>query len=336
MVVILSLLSASIPFYTQAQVSGNSRYPGSMPQDSPTRKAGNILYLNDNNTKNFVDANGLQSPPLPDENEVVISVSGIYNAPPDEYVATFSMIQVGESAELTDQAMNARIEAFKQGIKATGLKDADIYVDMISFVPKYQYELEQRIFSKTYNEVPSGFELRKNVLIRYKEPSALDKLISVAAKSEIYDLVKVDCFIQNPQPFKDSLKTHCVNEIREKIKRYKSLDVRLDTLKKTIAEQFDQIYPQNRYSLYLAFSRPVPPSGKKNFLNTNENEKAVSQYYSALDYSRFDIVVNPTILEPPIQIIYRLTVRYFLPKDQKEPETHYLITPLTETSKPVR
>lgn len=336
MVIILSLLSASNPIYTQAQVSGNSQYPGAQPKDLPGRSDGNHLYLNNNSTKNFVGAGEPGLPLLPDENEIVISVSGIYNALPDEYVATFSMIQAGESAELTDQVMNARIDAFRQGIRATGVKDADMYVDMISFIPKYQYELEQKIFSKTYNEVPSGFELQKNFSIRYKEPSALEKLISVAAKSEIYDLVKVDCFIHNLQPYKDSLKTQCNNEIREKMKRYKSLDVRLDTLKKTIAEKFDQIYPQNRYSHYIAFSRPVPPTGKKTFLHTNENEKAISQYYNGLNYNTFDIVINPTILEPPIQIVYRLTVRYFLSKDHNGPEAHYLITPLAETPKPVR
>lgn len=286
--------------------------------------------------KNFVSTGELELPPAPQENEVVISVSGIYNARPDEYVATFSLIQAGESAELTDMVMNTRIEAFKQGIKATGVKDADIYIDMISFIPKYQYELEQKIFSKTYNEVPSGFELKKNVSIRYKEPLALDKLISVATKSEIYDLVKVDCFIQNLQSYKDSLKTQCVNEIHEKIKLYKKLDIRLDTLKKTITEEFNQIYPQNRYSQYIAFSRPVAPSGKKSFLHTNENEKAISQYYNALDYNTFDIVMNPIILEPPIQIIYRLSIRYFLKKDEKRSESHYLLTPLVETTKTIR
>lgn len=335
MVVILSLLSASITFCTQAQVSGNSQYPGSQAQNSRLRQGASYQYM-EHSTKNFTGTEDLKLPLLPEDNEISISVSGIYNALPDEYVAAFSIIQAGESAELTDQMMHARIEAFRQGIRSMGVRDEDIYVDMISFIPKYEYALEHKVFSKTYNEVPSGFELQKNVSIRYKEPQTLDKLISIAAKSEIYDLIKVDCFVRNPQPIKDSLKTRCISELHEKMKLYKSLGFRLDTLKKTISENFDRIYPQTRYTYYTAFSRPLPPPLKKNSQFINENEKAVSQYYKALDYNTFDIIFNPTVLEPPIQVIYRLSVRYFLPKDQKGTEAHYLVTPLAETPKPVR
>ena len=66
---------------------------------------------------------------------------------------------------------------------------------MISFVPVYQYETEKKVFNrKTYNEVPAGFELKKNIHIKFSDPEQLNEFISILSNYEIYDLVRVDYF----------------------------------------------------------------------------------------------------------------------------------------------
>ncbi|GIM56948.1 hypothetical protein CAPN006_13410 [Capnocytophaga canimorsus] len=78
------------------------------------------------------------------------------------------------------------------------LKGVEVYVDIISFVPIYEFEIEKKIFSKkNYNEVPKGFELKKNIHIKYTSYAQLDEFINILSKEEIYDLVKVDYFANN-------------------------------------------------------------------------------------------------------------------------------------------
>ncbi len=81
-----------------------------------------------------------------------------------------------------------------------GHPDGDIYVDMVNFFPKYEYDVSKKLFSKkTYTEIPKGFELQKNIHIRYTAPALLDRIVTAAARQEIYDIVKVDYFVKDPQ-----------------------------------------------------------------------------------------------------------------------------------------
>ncbi|WP_294199870.1 hypothetical protein [uncultured Chryseobacterium sp.] len=61
------------------------------------------------------------------------------NVKAEKYVAIFSVTQVGESAEEVNGLIENRIKAY-QG--------AETYVDMISFVPVYQYNAEKKTSSK--------------------------------------------------------------------------------------------------------------------------------------------------------------------------------------------
>jgi len=119
-------------------------------------------------------------------------------------VATFSVKQVGVTMQETEDLFNKRIGAI-QNFSATN-PSIKLFVDMISFVPVYEYETEQKLFSKkSYNEIPKGFELTKNLHIKYKDHELLKELISICAKSEIYNLVKVDYFSEKLETIKSEL-----------------------------------------------------------------------------------------------------------------------------------
>jgi hypothetical protein len=75
------------------------------------------------------------------------------------------------------------------------VKEKDVFTDMLSFVPVYEIETTRKLFSKTYQEVPAGFEIQKNIHIKFTDARILDQLVTAAAKEEIYDLVKVDFFV---------------------------------------------------------------------------------------------------------------------------------------------
>lgn len=263
-------------------------------------------------------------------NEVLIEVNGLMNVVADNYVAVFNAVQVAETADSADQILNRRIARFQKKLREIGIPEADVKTDMISFVPRYELQPENKVFSKTYNEIPSGFEMQKNVFVRYKNSSKLDEIVSAAALSEIYDLVKVDYFIPNVQKSLDSLRAKCLQEIKTKVKSFSTLGIKLDTLRKTVSDNFQVVYPQTRYFSYQAFSRPSLAVAKKKSASApsyNEAQKTVSRFYSQVSYDQYDIVINPVITEPVVQLSYTVSIKYFLKDEEKAKNNYYILTP---------
>ena len=118
--------------------------------------------------------------------ELLVGVKGLANVKADGYVAVFSLTQVGKTTAEVTQLIDQRIEQVTSSLK--NRTDVTVYVDLVSFVPKYEYEMEKKAFSKkTYNEIPTGFELKKNLHIQYKDPDLLNELMPILANAEMYD-----------------------------------------------------------------------------------------------------------------------------------------------------
>ena len=285
--------------------------------------SGNFQY----NTRTNLLGFQIEKPALTDSN-ITINVTGLMNTMAANYVAVFNIMQVGETISSTQEMMTARINTFIDELKKRGIEEKNIKTDMISFVPKYDYQTENKLFSKTYNEVPAGFELQKNIYVQYKDSQKTDDIVAAAAASEIYDLVKVDYFLDDSQKLIDSLKSRCIDVLKNKIKHYEQLGFKLDTYKKTVGDDFYISYPPERYDSYTAFSRPALQAVKKKASATvNETDKSVSKYFKSVDNNYFDLIINPVISEPPVQIIYAISIKYTPKDDEKNTPNYYIITP---------
>ncbi|KAA6432762.1 DUF541 domain-containing protein [Dyadobacter flavalbus] len=315
-------------FQLHAQVSGNNDY------NAGSRARANNQY-NSQQVLTYAAANPLDRPIVLNDKEIVVTVNGLFNVIPEDFVATFHIVQTAETAETADQLLNERIKKFRQKFLETGGDATNFHVDMISFVPKYEVETENKLFSKTYNEIPAGFELQKNISIRYRHSAVLDELITAAASAEIYDLVKVDCSVQQTRSLIDSLRRQCLREIRIRSQSFEITGLKMDTLKKTISENLITVYPQTRYFTYQAYSRPSQHFARKKTAAPayNEMAKTTSSYYSQLDYDRYDLIINPLVLEPVIQISCSVAVKYFLHAETKPANDCFLLTPAGELKK---
>ena len=334
---LLMILSVVIPSYLCAQVDGNyeSNYRAAKANynyNTPAPAAANYQYTN---TQTLTNSNRqpATTPYVQNTNEVNVQINGLINVVADNYVAVFSLDQVGESIDSTNRLMNARIQRFTQQLKNIGIDEADIKEDMISFVPKYEVQPENRVFSKNYTEVPAGFELQKNISVRFKNSAKISDLISAAANVEIYDIVKVDYFVSNFQSHLDSLKNKCLQALKAKTHSYEVIGFKLDTLKKVMSDDFTTVYPQTRYFSYQAFTRnSLTIAKKKNNKDqpiVNEASKVTSRFYEQIDYDRYDLVVNPIVTEPVVQISYSILVKYFMNND-KQNNIYYILTPSGE------
>jgi uncharacterized protein YggE len=286
------------------------------------RSAGNINYeKNANYNNNSYNPNPpkvntfLPTATFIDERNVVLEVNALSNQMASSFVVIFNIKQLGQTAEEADKLFNDRYEAFVSNIVATGIRREDVYLDMVSFVPVYEFEEEKKLFSKkTYNEIPKGFEIQQNVHIKYKDSRLLGKLVSAAAKSEIYDIVKVDYFIENTEEVYHDLRKRAVEFINKEIVQFEVLGVELDAAYRIATEEERSSYPIDRYSSYMAFSSQSLDGTTKG--RVNNADKAVTMYYDKIPYDEFEIIVNPSILEPAVQFMYNLKVRFRL----KQPE----------------
>jgi uncharacterized protein YggE len=265
------------------------------------------------------------------DQEINISVSGLLNAKADTYVAFFHVMQVGETAEATDRLMRSRIAKFKNSLAKSGVDTMQVHTDVISFVPKYDFTVINKLFSKTYNEVPDGFELQKNVVIRYKNASDLDAIITAATTAEIYDLVKVDYFLNDVKKYYHELRQQCVETLKDRIKSYELLGIKLDTLKKSFADDFGTILPQGRYGQYQAVARPSISAVKKAETGTSIKFRSAdlspSRFYQAVSYDGYDVVINPVVDEPMVQLTYQLEIKFILTEDQKSISNYLFMGP---------
>ncbi|MBP6812513.1 MAG: SIMPL domain-containing protein [Saprospiraceae bacterium] len=247
------------------------------------------------------------------DNQIEISINTLYNQKASAYTAIFSVTQAGKTADETNTVLNTRLAGLLADLKSLGISDADIYVDMVNFLPKYEYDVSKKLFSrKTYTEIPKGFELQKNIHIRYTDPTLLERIVTAAARQEIYDIVKVDYFVKDSEAIYSQLRETTFKYLKNIENQYKTLGIQLDSAYKVSAENAWVAYPINRYESYQAFSTQRLDIDENS--KVNSADKITSRFYNAVPANDYDIVINPEILEPAVQFSYNLVMRFSLPE----------------------
>jgi uncharacterized protein YggE len=295
---------------TEAQVSGNINYQ-------------NQVRYSDQNINVILPANA----------DLLIGVKGLANVKADTYVAIFAVNQSGKTAEETNQLINGRISTALGQIN--GKAGVETYVDMVSFVPVYEYETEKKVFSKrTYNEIPVGFELKKNIHIKYSDPNLLNEIITALTSVEIYDLVRVDYFANTLEAVKRDLMTKAKAILQDKHKNYQSLLGKPDSANRQLADGFKVVLPVEMYKSYEAYSSSS--LNLKKAANITTAAKSPTLYYQPVIDKEFDFVINPTILEPVIQVMYEIKLLIKREQQLQMPKSgteYYFIAPNGEMKK---
>jgi len=263
-------------------------------------------------------------------NMLVLEVNAMMNATADSYLAIFHIIQLGQSAEEADSLMNSRVNSLIRRVAKDGVKEADVFTDMLSFIPVYEIETTRKLFSRSYQEIPAGFEIQKNIHIRFRDARILDRLVTAAAKEEIYDLVKVDFFVEHQSACYDTLRMFATKLLNKKLENFSSLGLKVSESHRTAAEQNCAYFPLDRYTAYQTRTQSSLNSRRKGQL-INDVRKPQTLFYNKVPYGNFDIVLHAEITEPPVQYTYNLVVMCQLPeafpkKDVKEIIKHVWIT----------
>ncbi|MCV2485462.1 SIMPL domain-containing protein [Flavobacterium sp. SH_e] len=272
--------------------------------------SGNVNYQNQYSANNTIDIS------FPSHEGIVASVKGLANVKADSYTAIFSTTQTGKTTKEVNELIDQRIERLLSEIKLK--KGVEIFVDMISFVPVYEYEAEKKVFSrKTYNEVPVGFELKKNIHIKYSDPNQLNDFISILSNHEIYDLVRVDYFSNSLETIKKEMMNKAKLLIQEKIKNYELLlGETFTNVEKRITDDFVVNLPVEMYRSYEAYNSSS--LNLKKSANVNQTSKSTTLYYQPVFSKEFDFIINPSVLEPVIQVQYEVKIFINREKEKKQ------------------
>jgi uncharacterized protein YggE len=283
--------------------------------------SGNVNYQNQYYPNKTINIDFLQN------TDIVVSVKGLANVKADAYTAIFSTSQTGKTTKEVNELIDQRITQSLNEIRLK--KGVETFVDMISFVPVYEYEVEKKVFNrKTYNEVPAGFEVKKNIHIKYSDPNQLNEFISILSNNEIYDLVRVDYFSNTLETIKKEMMNKAKLLIQEKIKNYEVLlGDTFANAEKRIADDYLVNVPVEMYKSYEAYNSSS--LNLKKAANINQVSKSATLYYQPIMGKEFDFIINPTVLEPVIQIQYEVKIAINREKktSSKTDKEFILVTP---------
>lgn len=241
-------------------------------------------------------------------NEVVILVQGLYNEVATKQVAIFSITQIGKTTAEVNSLIDEKIERIKAAVDSLG-PDFDLFIDMISFVPMFEYEREKKLFNKkTYNEIPAGFEVKKNLHIGFRDGSRLNELVALCANNEVYDLVRVAYVSTRFEAIRDSLRDHTFRSYTKVLDMQQRIhNIDYSHLKKSVNEGFRVSYPTDSYQSYQAFSQSSLDAGKN--AQVKQADKQTTRHYVPAYFEQHEFVMNPEVIEPTIQLVYSLEVR---------------------------
>lgn len=278
----------SIAFTALGQDSGNRNY-GSQRR-KPQINSGILVVNNTGKDSYFIEAN------------ILVNVKA------DSYVAVFGLAQSGVTPTESNNKINQQIAQFEGNLNGLGIKQSDIYVDFITQNKVYDYTTAGNVTT----EKLSGFETKKNVVIRYNNREILEKVLAVAAKNSIFDLVKIDYLVTDIKSVRAKLYDEAVKVIKQKELTYaNSFGVRLQPINMA-NEKYDTFYPGELYASYQAYESGNTYGDYNN--RVIQQRKTRTFYYEPLESSDFDIVINPLNVEPLVQFTLYLRMQYDLKK----------------------
>jgi uncharacterized protein YggE len=200
--------------------------------------------------------------------------------------------------------MDKRIQAFASDLVKMGIPVRDIYADMTTQNKIYDY----KVTGQMAEQYVKGFELKKNVITKFKNIKDLDEMIIAASNHQIYDLVKVDYIVTNLNEVYTNLFKSAMEVINQKKELYSTATgSKLLPASQIYGEQFYSYYPSQLYKSYTAYSTTEVYTDAN---TVKDARKSPVFYYDKIDYSGFDKIIDPSVTEPAVEFVLTLQVKF--------------------------
>lgn len=278
--------------------------------NSYAQVAGNQVYQSNNN-RNQSPTSVNKSSIASTDSTLSIEANVLLNKEADYYLMTVGVKGEAKTVIECNQSLNRRIDSFLSDLRGIGIKGEDIYTDFISQTKVYDHSIEGNVITEFFD----GFEIRKNLIIKFKKLSAIDEIIELASKQEIYDIVKVEYFNDDLEKIYDELFAEAIQVIETRKARFANhSSIRISGTYRIVRDDFGVHNPQSMYSQYdEAFeSSAVNTNYSGNYVKKTVRKDKTFYYEGAQNSLGVDKVIDE--LSPVIGIQYnmRLSVIYDL------------------------
>lgn len=270
--------------------------------------SGNQVYRNRYSQNNTEPYNGIPKPIIINDSIMMVSAEVLLNAKADSFVITLGISQEAKTVKEANAVINKRVNAFKSSLRSIGINEHDIYIDFITQTKIYDYTVS----GANATQFIKGFEIKKNIILKIDAASGFDRIIELASEQEIFDVVKVDYIVNNPQKLYVDMMTSAAAVIKQKKDVYLGLSpVELLPVSKISSEKFYAVYPSSQYKEYAAFesSDVTNDYSDARFVKKLER-KAKTFYYDKIDQSTFDMVINNASPVVGVQYVLQVQVQF--------------------------
>lgn len=243
----------------------------------------------------------------------IIEANVLMNVIADNYVVTFGLADSAATMQESNTRINKRIEGFKNALLKFNIAQKDIYVDMTTQNKIFDYHLK----GNTAEQYLKGFEIQKNIIVRINDIKTLDNLLITASSYQIYDLIKVDYIVTDVKEIQTQLFKLAADVINKKKDLYAiATDARISPVSEIYGDDFYSYYPaqlyknytaQNSSTVYTQYDRLIKKDLKNN----------TTYFYDKINYSGFDKIINPTVIEPAVEFVVGLQIKFQIEKSKK-------------------
>jgi uncharacterized protein YggE len=223
----------------------------------------------------------------------------LMNIKADEYIVSFGVQGEGKTSLQSEQMVDSKTDALKTKLLSIDLNET--FVDFINQVPYYEYDSS----GKTATEKLKGYKTAKNILIRFKDRAALRRITNFANSVGIYDLIKIDFVVSDFSGIKSKMMIEAAKIVKSKEQTYSTLGIVMKAVG-VVTEKFNTYSPDQLYQDYTAYES----GNAQGYKRVVQKSKASTAYYAGFDGKDFDLTINQSGLEPNVQAVMYLKVKY--------------------------
>lgn len=276
--------------------------------------SGNIVYSQQSGQRSerarSVERSKRMDLGVPSMTSMYVEANVLMNVKADQHVALFGVMQECATVPDCNRKMDATIGEFSGALRQLGIGADDVYVDYAAQTKIYGYELGA---DNVAREKLVGFELKKNVSVRYADKLLLDKLVVAASRAGIYDLIKVDYVVSDTNAVNQRLFEEAAKIIKQKVGRHEQfLNIKLRQPAQVHAEKPGIYYPTEMYDSYTAAEtediRQAHFDRQRYVIHAARKSRTF--FFNPLDAEGFDQVINPVVIEPVVQFTLYVRMKY--------------------------
>ena len=236
-----------------------------------------------------------------------IEASVLTNLKPDAFVVVFGVNDEGANAAVSNEKVNTKIDNLLQRIKPLGIESNNVFIDFITQNRVYDFTVSGTQATEKF----TGFETKKTVAVRYKNRELFERIVSAAAESHIFDLIKVDYIVSDFDSVRAALFDAAVKVLKGKEQKYaNALGVTLGAVGLSM-EKYDVTYPAEAYQRYQAYETgDASVENEQGSSSRVERRKSFTFFYEPFRAGSFDAVLAPSGIEPVVQYSIYLRMQY--------------------------